>query len=164
MTFSKNSLAALLVFAFALPGFAQKVEMKVKLSPAGSFTITGTSLSGKVIRKGSSIIVQNVVLDLRSLQSGMELRDKHVQEYFETSKFPQAVLLKAVGKDAKFVGDLKIRGIVKRIEGSFEDEGKTAKASFKVNMSDFKIKKANYMGLGVNDEITVEVEGPVSGP
>jgi hypothetical protein len=155
---SSTLLFTLLVSAII---HAQKVDMKVKLSPAGAFTISGTGLSGKVTKNGDTYVSENIVLDLRDLKSGIELRDKHVQEYFETDKYPQAVLIKGTGKDGKFVGDLKIREVVRRIEGTFETSDASGKAFFKVKMSDFRIKKAIYMGIGVNDEVAVEVEMPL---
>ena len=150
-----------LLSLISTPLLAGKVDMRVRLSPTGSFTITGTSLSGKVVRKGDSIFAESIVLDLRNLKSGIELRDKHVQEYFETDKFPQAVLLEALGTSSSFRGKLKLRGIVKDIQGNFEDTGASGKAFFKVKMSDFNIKNASYMGLGVKDEIEVIVDGPI---
>lgn len=143
--------------------FAQKVNMKVTLSPMGGFVIEGASVTGQAIEQADgSIVSRNIVLDLRNLKSGIELRDKHIQDYFETTKFPTAVLTKAIARDNKFSGELKIRNITKKIEGTYEKEGNNGKAVFTVKMSDFQIKKAIYMGVGAEDEIEVTVEGPIS--
>lgn len=153
---------ATVFFLTSVVAHAQKVEIKTKLSPVGSFTIEGTSLRGKVYKNGEIYSGQNLVLDLRPLKTGMELRDKHVQEYFETNKYPTATLLIGSGAKNKFKGQLKLRNITKPIEGNYEISGTTGTANFKVKMSDFGIKKANYMGLGVEDSVAVTVSMPIT--
>ena len=139
-------------------GRAESVKMIAKLSPAGSFTIEGKKLAGKVTKDKDIYKAKNIVLNLTDLKTGMELRDKHVQEYLETKKYPIAVLTEGQGKGSKFSGKLKIRNIIKPIAGTYELKGKQGLAKFKVKMSEYKIKSASYMGLGVNDEINVTVE------
>jgi len=155
-------LLFVMLFASALASAqSTRVVMRAKLAPAGSFNIEGTALKGSLTKQGATYRGKNLVLDLTGLKSGMDLRDKHIQEHFETSKFPRAELLEAEGKDGKFTGKLKIRGVTKAVAGTYEVSGKQGKARFTTKMSDFKIKKASYMGLGVKDEIEVEAEMPV---
>ncbi|HVJ64768.1 MAG TPA: YceI family protein [Bdellovibrionota bacterium] len=156
----KALLVVLFMSAYA-SAQSTRVVMKAKLAPAGSFNIEGNSLKGSLTKVGNTYRGKNLVLDLTGLKSGMDLRDKHIQEHFETSKFPSAELLEAEGKDGKFTGKLKIRGVTKPVTGTYEVSGKQGKARFTTKMSDFKIKKASYMGLGVKDEIEVEAEMPV---
>ncbi len=140
---------------------AQKVTIKTQLSPMGAFDITGSSLSGYVSPKENTFVGQDITLDLKNLKSGMELRDKHIQEYFETKKFPSARLLQVIGKNSKFSGDLEVRNIKKRITGTYKIRKNKVEANFKVKMSDFSIKKAIYMGIGVEDEVEVVAEVPI---
>ena len=98
---------------------------------------------------------------MKSLKTGVELRDKHTQKYLETPKFPEAVLVSATGKGGKGKGKIKIRGVEKDIEGTYKVEGKLLKADFKLTLSDFDIKEINYMGVGVEDEVTLHVAVPM---
>jgi hypothetical protein len=141
--------------------FAQRVLIHARLSPAGRFTIEGTSLAGVVQKSGVFYTGHNIVLDLRNLKSGNELRDTHIQNHFETDKFPTAVLSQGRGSDGKFSATLKIRNISKKIEGAYEVSGAEGKAFFKTRLSDFGIKKAMYLGVGVHDEVQVEVSMPL---
>ncbi|MFF6464151.1 YceI family protein, partial [Staphylococcus aureus] len=107
------------------------------------------------------VSAENIVVNLKSLKTGVELRDKHTQKHLETEKFPEAVLLSAKGKGGKGTGKIKIRGVEKDISGVYKVEGKTLKAKFKLKLSDFGIEDINYMGVGVEDEVTLAVTVPV---
>jgi len=139
------------------------VSLAVELNPMGSFEATSEKLTGTVKNVKGKLTAQNIVLDLTSLDSGIELRDKHMKEdYFQTKKFPKAVLTKAVGKNGKFAGILMIRSIKHKINGTYKISGKQLEAEFTTSMAAFKIKKASYMGVGVEDAIKVKVKLPVS--
>jgi polyisoprenoid-binding protein YceI len=146
-----------LVSSFELQ--AQKVEMKVRLTPVGSFVIEAPRLEGEVERKADALVARNIKLDLRHVSTGIELRDQHVREHFKVDKYPYAVLVKGVAKSGKFVGDLNVAGHTQRVSGTYSEKGSLAEFVFKVKNSDFKLAKANYMGVGVNDlvEVTAQI-------
>src|SRR4051812_12504401 len=82
-------------------------QFHVSLSPAGSFIAQSNALEvrGKATRAGDSVSASNVALKLDSLKTGIDLRDEHMKKkYFETDKYPEAVLTQATGKDGKFTG------------------------------------------------------------
>jgi polyisoprenoid-binding protein YceI len=91
----------------------------------------------------------------------VELRDKHTQKHLQTDKFPEAVLVSATGKGGKGTGTIKIKGIEKPISGTYKIEGQVLKAQFKLALTDFDIKDINYMGVGVEDEVKLDVSVPV---
>jgi hypothetical protein len=140
-----------------------EVSIGVELNPMGSFEATSNAISGTAKKKGNQFIAQNVILDLTTLDSGIELRDKHMkEEYFETKKFPKAVLIKAIGRGGKFAGILMVRNVKTKIKGTFKISGKVIEAEFATPMSAYKIKKASYMGVGVENLVKVKVKIPVS--
>lgn len=154
----KNLLLMIFVLFVSLELQAQKVEMKVKLTPVGSFVIEAPRVEGKVERKADSLVARNIKLDLRHVSTGIELRDQHVREHFKVDKDPYAVLVKGVGKGGKFMGDLKIAGHTQRVSGTYSEKDSLVEFVFKVKNSDFKLAKANYMGVGVNDVIEVKAQ------
>lgn len=150
--------------AFSDP--AGQLSFEVALNPAGSFVAKSSSVAGDVVAKGGGFEASEISLPLASLKTGIELRDKHmVQNYFEAAKFPKAVLTQAVGKDGKFRATLSIHGKSQSIEGEYEVKGSGAgeslEAKFKTSLSAFSIKEANYMGVGVEDEVQVTALIPV---
>ncbi|MGE5085923.1 MAG: YceI family protein [Bacillota bacterium] len=141
--------------------FAQSVVVDITLNPMGDFKAKTTQVKGAATIKGDEVSAQNIVVNLKSLTTGVELRDKHTQKHLETSKYPEAVLVSATGKGGKGVGKLKIRGIEKEVSGTYKVEGKVLKADFPVKISDFGIQDINYMGVGVEDTVTLHVAVPV---
>lgn len=151
----------LTVLAFSQGVSAQSAMVDVVLNPMGDFKAKTSAVTGFATQKGDEITAENIVVNLKSLKTGVELRDKHTQKHLETGKFPEAVLLSAKGKGGKGVGKIKIRGIEKDISGTYKVAGKKLQAKFKVKLSDFGITDINYMGVGVEDEATVTVVVPV---
>ncbi len=154
-------LAAAVVFAFSLNSFAQEAMVDVTLNPMGDFKAKTTQVKGEAKKNGDEYTASNIVVNLKGLTTGVELRDKHTQKHLGTDKFPEAVLLSASGKGGKGKGRIKIRGIEKDIQGTYKIEGKLLKAKFDLNIADFGIKDINYMGVGVEDVVTLNVSVPV---
>ncbi|MFS4457665.1 YceI family protein [Bdellovibrio sp. HCB2-146] len=153
--------AATLVLFFSLTSMAQEATVDVTLNPMGDFKGKTSDVKGNATVKGDEVSATNIVVNLKNLKTGVELRDKHTQKYLDTGKFPEAVLLSAKGKGGKGTGRIRIRGVEKDISGTYKVEGKTLKAQFDLNIADFGIKDINYMGVGVEDKITLNVSVPV---
>ncbi|AFY02147.1 YceI family protein [Bdellovibrio bacteriovorus] len=155
-------VAALIVtMGISTAAMAQSVVLDVVLNPMGDFKGKTSDVKGQAVVSGDEVSAENIVVNLKTLKTGVELRDKHTQKHLETEKFPEAILLSAKGKGGKGTGKIKIRGIEKDISGVYKVEGKTLKAKFKLKLSDFGIEDINYMGVGVEDEVTLAVTVPV---
>jgi len=139
---------------------ASGVEFVCRLSPAGSFTATTKAVSGFAKKVGSKIVAENVLVKLDNLDTGIELRNKHLKDRLEVGKFPNALLVKAEGENGKGRGKIKIKNIEKDIAGDYEVKGNVLKARFPLLISDFGITGVKYLGVGVKDEIQVKVEIP----
>lgn len=167
LKFNRVSLIILLVAAvqaYAEDAQNGKINIAVTLSPVGSFVAKSSNLEvkGSTKRTSDRVSADNLELKLDTLQTGISLRDTHMRtKYFETDKHPKAVLKKASGQDGKFSGELVIRGVPKEISGTYQIVGQEFTAKFKTHLSDFDIAKANYMGVGVADEVEVEAILPV---
>jgi hypothetical protein len=162
--FSRFKMTLVLIF-IASPLFAGDGEVKIKvfLSPAGSFTAKSAELETKksTSRSGGAFKAGQIELNLNTLKTGISLRDTHMRDrYFETSKYPKAILRDVLGKDGKWKGTLVIRETAKPISGTYETEGNQLIATFRTKMSDFKIPPARYMGVGAKDEVEVEARLP----
>lgn len=145
-------------FAWAGPG----AVADVKLSPAGSFSGKTDEVKGEAYLTGDTVRAENIVVKLKNLKTGIELRDKHTTEkYLEVEKYPEAILVSAIGKDGKGKGKLKIKGIEKDVEGTYKIEGNELMADFPVKLSEYGIKGIKYMGVGVNDEVKLHIIVPV---
>lgn len=153
--------ALLLSSLIGVSAMAASATVDVSLSPAGSFKGKTTDVKGFVTKKGDEVSAQNIIVNLKALKTGIELRDHHTQKHLETDKYPQAVLLSAKGKGGKGVGKVRIRGIEKDIAGTYKINGNELEAEFKLKLADFKITNVSYMGAGVDDEVVLHVALPV---
>lgn len=153
--------AMFLSLSFSWTAMAQSVVVDVVLNPMGDFKAKTSEVSGTATVNGDTVSAENIVVNLQSLKTGVELRDKHTLKHLDVKKYPEAILVSATGKGGKGTGKIKIRGIEKDIAGTYKVDGKTLKAKFKLKISDFGIGDINYMGVGVEDEITLLVSVPV---
>ncbi len=156
------SLIALLFIG--LSAYAQNAGMKaeVKLSPAGGFTATTSDVTGHVTKEADGYSAKDVKVNLKNIKTGIELRDKHAQKHLETEKYPEALLVTAAGKGEKGKAKIKFHGEEKEVEGTYKKlNDKFLQANFVIKLSDFKITGIRYMGVGVKDEVPVELIIPI---
>lgn len=157
--FSAVIFSALVTGHFAL---ANSVQIDIGLSPAGSFKAETQKVSGSAHRTADGIEAENVVIDMKSLSTGIALRDKHTKEHLRVEKFPQAKLIKATGKDGKGKATLDVSGKQTEVTGTYVIEGNVLKAEFPMKLTDLDIKGVRYMAVGVKDEVKVRIELPLS--
>lgn len=148
-------------FGFSATVYGQSVSVGVVLNPMGDFKAKTTDIKGMAVVNGDEVSAENIVVNLKNLKTGVELRDKHTLKHLQVDKYPEAVLAVAKGKGGKGQGRIKIRGIEKNISGTYKISGKKLLAEFKLNLSDFKIEDISYMGVGVEDEVTLQVVIPI---
>ena len=159
------SLVFCLVFVSNI-SHAQEASVKayVSLSPAGDFVAQMKKVTGNATLEGKKYSAKNIVVDMSSLSTGLELRDEHAKnKYLDIKKYPEAVLVTATGENGTGEGKLKYRNQEKPIKGTYKvlSGGKAIQADFKIKLSDYDIKGINYKGIGVDDEVKLEVIIPV---
>lgn len=158
---TKIGMMGMAILCVSSMAWAQSATVDVVLNPMGDFKGKTSDVKGFAIVKGDEVSASNIVVNLKNLKTGVELRDKHTQKNLQTDKHPEAILISAQGKGGKGTGKIKIKGIEKDIAGTYKVDGKNLIAKFKLNLPDFEIKDINYMGVGVEDEVTIEVRVPV---
>lgn len=163
-----NSAVSFLFFmsaSVALAAATGDIKLNVTLKPAGSFIAESRQvrIQGTAVRRGALVTASNIVLPVNTLKTGIALRDEHMtRRYMECDKYPTAVLTHATGKDGKFTGELMVHNVRRPISGTYQINGNTFVGHFKVRSSDFGIAKARYMGVGVADEVGVDITLPAS--
>lgn len=140
---------------------AEPVEVTVKLSPVGSYVAKTSSVDGSATLVGEKVKATNIKVLVKTLKTGIELRDKHTIERLQADKFPEIILVSGEGENGKGKGIIKIKGIEKTVEGTYSVEGSDVKATFKLSLKDFGIEKIKYLGIGVKDEVEVKVQIPI---
>lgn len=156
-----NKISFFTALLFSVNVWSQQVTVDVVLNPMGNFKAKTESISGNAVVTGSDVSAQNIKVDLRTLKTGIELRDKHTQKHLNTEKFPEAILSIGKGKNGKGIGRININGQEKEFKGTYKIVGKNVVADFSLNLPDFKITDINYMGVGVEDEVKIQVVIPI---
>lgn len=145
-------------------GLAQgTVKAYVTLNPAGDFVGT-LKATGSATLIGGKVSAKNIVVDMKTLTTGLDLRDDHAKnKYMEVSKYPEAVLIDATGENGKGQGKIKYRGKEVPVTGTYTVQGgKNLQAEFKVKLSALGISDISYKGIGVEDDIKIEVQVPIT--
>ncbi len=140
--------------------FASEATFDVHLVPAGDFTGKTSDVNGFATVVGNKVKAENIQVSLKNLKTGVELRDKHTRKHLEVDKYSDAILVKGEGENGVGFGLLKIKGIEKKVTGTYKMVGTELAAQFKIKLSDFKITGIKYMGIGVDDEVTLNVKVP----
>src|ERR1700682_1246050 len=159
-----------------------EVRVVCPLTVGGSFEARTTSISGSLGpgTGGAAAVAGEVVVDLKTLDTGIGLRNDHMRNaYLETGKgqaFDTAVVsdirlgdaaAESVQGRTRFTGTLLLHGTKKAIAGQADirREGAVARAdaSFPVVLADFGIAAPRYLGVGVKNEVQVKVSLAASG-
>jgi polyisoprenoid-binding protein YceI len=123
--------------------------------PSGTLTITDGKAEG------------DFTFELASLDAKNETRTEHMKnKYLEVEKFPTAKLtfkdvdVKSAEEKVSIPAMLTLHGQTKPVTLEAElggPEKEVAKGTFKMKVTDFGIEKPRYGGIGVDDEITVNI-------
>ncbi len=145
----------LLISSFSV--FAKaKISIFVSLSPAGSFSAVSEKPKGNLFKQGDSFTADKISVTIESLKTGIDLRDEHFWKHLEASKHPKITLTDLKASGGKATATLEVAGVKKPITISYVVKGSEVVAKFAVKASTFGLKKAEYLGVGVEDDVKVE--------
>lgn len=177
------AITSMLLSAIVLPAAAQawrvsggRVTVVCPLTVGGRFEAKTEAVKGDVsVPEGTSEIRGAFSVDLRTLDTGIGLRNTHLRDnYLEVSRGPtyDTAVLDAVVLDAPvpsrgrsatlgFKGVLSVHGNAKPIAGTAEvaNRGDTldVKVKFPLRIDAYEIARPTYLGVGVANQIDVEV-------
>jgi polyisoprenoid-binding protein YceI len=157
-----SSFGTLVLFfgiqAAASPG----VVVDVVLNPVGDFKAKTNEVTGSAYQDGDVVRADLIKVKLTNLKTGMKLRDQHAREkYLHTDKYPEAILTRAIGKGGAGKAMLKIRDVEREVRGKYKVDGQFLKAEFPIKLSDYNITGIRYMGVGVEDEVRIQITVPL---
>lgn len=140
------------------------LKIHVNLWPAGDFVAVSKVIKGKVYKKGGKYFGENIKVPVKSIDTGIELRNTHLQERLGADKDSNAsiVLLKGNGENGKGEATFLINGIKQTFPISYKEISPNfIEAEFDIDFSKFKIPNLKYMGVGVQDIGKVVVTIPL---
>ena len=176
VTLAASSLAAAVVTYQIRPEGTQVVEFHAEDTydafDGRTNRATGT-IRADAAAPASSVV--EVAIDLRSLETGVALRDKEMRDlYLETHKFPTATFL-SVGVTGPEViqpnqpaeilvaGDFSLHGVTRRLRIPVRvvlipGARIHATSQFRIKLTDFGIKVPHNVLVTVDDEVPVRLD------
>lgn len=154
-----NTLFCLFLVFMSSSLMAQSKGLKVlvELSPAGSFEILSTSIKGKVKSTGAGYVADKISTSVKSFSTGLELRDNHLKDKLEESKYPKITISNAKAQGGQGTADIQVRNVTKKINFKYKElSSKLISVFFNLSLKDFQFTGINYMGVGVKDQVKVE--------
>lgn len=135
---------------------AHEVTVKVALTPAGSFEAKSAKVKGDVKKSGAGFTAENLWVKTEELKTGIDLRDEHFHKHLNATQFPKISFTQVTAADGKGTGTLNVNGEKKPVSFTYKSVGPNKiEASFTVKPSDYKLKDASYMSIGVKDSVDV---------
>ncbi|MEA9356902.1 YceI family protein [Bacteriovorax sp. PP10] len=135
---------------------AHEVTVKVTLTPAGNFEAKSAKVKGDVKKSGAGFTAENLWVKTEELKTGIDLRDEHFHKHLNAAQFPKISFTQITAADGKGTGTLNVNGEKKPVSFTYKPAGPgKIEASFTVKASDFKLKEASYMSIGVKDTVDV---------
>ena len=134
-----------------------KIILNVGLSPAGSFQATSLKPKGDLKKNGNTFTADKIIVSIESFKTGIDLRDEHFWKHMKSSTQPKATLSNLKAANGKAIAQLEVNGIKKPIQITYKEVGNEVHADFTVKASDFKLPKAEYLGVGVSNDVLVNV-------
>lgn len=133
-----------------------KITVKVAMFPGGSFEVTSNEVVGSGLKKGDKYSAAELKVPVKSLVTGIDLRDTHMRERLREKEFPFITAKNIDAKDGTGTATITIAGVTQKLDFKFKNaDNQTAEATFKIKLSDFKISEISYLGVGIEDEIEV---------
>lgn len=154
----------ILVAIFLLSGTVNAADYTIKsgtvkvicpLTVGGSFEAVTKHITGTLPDK--------VVVDLKTLETGIGIRDDHLKrEYLEVDKYDVATMdgIKLSADKKSFTAFLTVHGQRRPVSGTAVVQGEDmmkVTAHFPLKISDYKIAKPTYLGIGVSDQIQIVI-------
>lgn len=149
----KKTIAAIAVLMFNVVS-AHEITVKVALSPAGNFEAKSTKVRGDVKKDGTKFSAENLWVKTEELKTGIDLRDEHFHKHLNFEKFSKITFTNITAADGKGSGTLTVNNITKVVPFTYKMlSAAKLEATINVKNSDFKLKDASYMGIGVKDDV-----------
>jgi len=157
---NKFLFTALLLVSFNV--FAEEaLNATVRLTPAGSFQVKTDKISGKVSKKDGGYTSDKLWVKVKSLKTGIDLRDKHLKERLNYKTNSKIEVTKMSAKNGKGKALFEMNGIKKPISFTYTAKETALTASFKINLQDFKVKDLKYMGVGAKDIVEINASAKI---
>lgn len=136
-----------------------EVKIQLTFSPAGSFELVSKKLRGHVIKKDGKLSADKLSVRIQSFSSGIDLRDQHFWKHMNYKEHSKAILTDVKGENGKATGNLQVNGVKKNINIDYTENKNEYVAQFKIKASEFSLPPKSFLGITVDDEVSIKASG-----
>jgi|SRR5690606_25544491 len=148
-----------LTLIFSLTTWAKNnVNIHVTLTPAGSFNAVTDKVRGKIVKTDTGFTAKRIEVNIQNIKTGIDLRDEHFWEHLNAKTHSKATLTELKGSNGNATAILQVNGVKVPVSITYQENGDVVDANFKVKASDFKLPPKSYLGVGVSDEVNINVK------
>lgn len=145
------------------------VTVVCPMTIGGSFEAKTSALAGSVTPANGGALAGALTVDLINLDTGISLRNRHLRNnYLEVQKGPdysvaklENIKVEKLPGKTTFRGTLMLHGQQREVSGTADvqqdGKGYRVQATFPLQISAFQIPEPTYLGVGVKNEITIQV-------
>jgi polyisoprenoid-binding protein YceI len=156
-------LLTFISFFFTSSLLAQNlVHVRATLIPnTGSFTAKSEKAKGRLVKSGNTYTADRISVFVTSFQTENQLRDKHFAEHIGGGKkqtHPRIDITELKAEKGEGQALLTLNGVTKPVKLKYEENKGFVEAKFDVSSSDFNLPKAQYLGIGVENNVSVTVK------
>jgi polyisoprenoid-binding protein YceI len=153
---------------------AALVKVMCPLTVGGAFEAQTDAISGDVaVADASGAVSGAIQVDLSTLATGIGLRDQHMKDKyleiqrsntFATARLEEIHIERDEEGSMPFDGRLTLHGEQYTISGMADLQGQPrgggvrVRARFPISLAAFGIQPPHYLGVGVRDEVQVQVQ------
>lgn len=157
-----RSVLIIIGILFCFPAISQtSILIDVSLSPAGSFQAATSKIKGSIKATDQAIQADKISVLINSFKTGIDLRDEHFAKHLNAETHPRATLTELKGANGKGSAKLEVNGVNLPVSFDYVTKNNILSTKLKLKASDFKLKKAEYLGVGVADDVVLSVELPL---
>jgi hypothetical protein len=112
-----------------------------------------------VVKKQGKFEAKKLWVRINTFTTGISLRDEHFWNYMNVGLHPKARLTDVNGEKGVANETLEVNGIKKSIKITYSEKNNGYVAHFKIKASDFSLPPKSFLGISVNDEVSIEAAG-----
>ncbi len=154
----------IMMITFLLTSFGayaeEKITLYVTMTPAGSFQVISKKPKGNLIKQNGAFTADKISVSIESFKTGIDLRDEHFWKHLNSTKHNKATLYDLKAQGGKGTANLEVNGIKKPVTITYVEKGSEVLAKLKIKASDYSLPKAEYLGVGVDNIVALEVLFP----
>ncbi len=128
---------------------------------SGSFVAISDKARGRLLKTENSFKADRISVLAETFKTENSLRDSHLHKFISGGSElpnPRIDIINLTGKENKATATIVINGVKKDIQIDYIEKTDYVEATLNLKTSDFKLEAPSYLGVGVSEDVKVEIK------